>query len=1067
MSKSLIRLYFNGEKREPYRLVQYPNAYFNKNINEFILKEDYYYNFNGLPSSLPASVSFKDLRNVDTIKIMFYKEYIQGSFSYIVPLRNYCELSYAESEDDTLQTLDTSYAADMTLFTVDDYHSELTINLKNLLLHNSKNEPTKTSRFIITFNRIVASTEQEPYSGALIRFNIEFLSNFVEYDETFLQEFDFIRTINSNNDLPNYGISSSDGSISIIDKNDYIQQRILNNAINVNIITDIILNGNMIAKLVGYNAKYPYASKLFTYNFDDYLSLLSYISCETISYVKRSPNQNKVTAYDLYYLLVEKTKDVIDNDFEPLDSYIENYYKQIVFTDPLIICSNYKEMWEQFLIATMSNMFINEKGTIEVNAYNQADESKVYEITIDKQQQDVEMSLINSNIISMVNGKYLSYNEETYENVFSSNITFYQYNSNNQKVESTWFRNAKNHDYTQGEFTSDEINFTIIKKRSQGYSYWFEVIAIIDLKESLLSGKINFVNSRTVERTVSGETSERQISTNYELYFYDDEEEFYNEYINPIFSYQMLVLNTTKYGYMKRKVKFIMFYQIGDDYIKTCNLTFDSQAMTYVGVSVGENVPYKNSLVLQDSSLITDKATFKNNYLLYDYILNTTLDLYKNGRKTISFTTNNFNFESSDLNSNISREKGEILKVGSLIKLVGISDLTFKITKISGSFSGQFNLKINAIEYVKESSYKEKLETPNISLSNKVVSWSSITNANSYDIYMNTIKVGNTANTSFSISNFIDETIGGSYNFFIKAISNDSENYVESDASNIVEYEVLQLNQPQVTNFDPTNLNIIGDTLMWRSVENATSYTIFSNDTVLTTVGQNVTQVDLSNYLTLNNSYKMNVVANASGYLSSEKSLSVYYVVKQLEAPVLSLNNFILSWLPIEDADNYDIYVDNVLYTNVSNTTFSIESIVTQTKTYTFYIVAKSQYDKNKTSENSNIITYQSKIINISAYFNLESVVNQSLFYIEINDTQYNITPDFAQSNPFSMNVRDGAKVVVKTIDESQSEKAIFFNGTMVAYNITPISYTINNLQEDIEVVALTSIFRIDINSEE
>lgn len=795
MSNNKIRLYFNGEEKEPYKLVTNPNSYFDINNNEFTLKSNYYYDFEGKPStSLPGRITFNNLKDIDVIKLDFNKKYNSDLLipANVLPLLNYCQFLYRADGSDSTTTITLDITHDITDVILHRVTNVMTINFTNLLEHNGVTSVGESSWFQIVFNRVVSSTETEPYNYGLISFSIERLSSYIELDDSYLYNYLFIRTINSNNELPNYGLFTSDGSISLLDKDKYVQERIATNTIVNNVITEIVFNGKQIARLTGYNLNYPYNNKAYTFNFLDILDVFENISCENLAFYDGEPN-HEITAYELYGKLIDETKQRFECYFEPLSTVEQSYLQNIVFYDAFIKCSNLKEMWQQFLTATMCSMFINENGLIELNAYNKANTNQVYEIGIDKQQQNVELNLVSKNALSKVSSDYYTYIDK-YEQVLKSTISFY-----NTETSSflSWVSQAKNWDYeNNGNYKNDDLNFEIadyIYNSQGGDEESFIIETEINVNNTFLGGTNNFVYTNDwfkYNQMTDSPTTLYSSSGTFNIAFCNNKQDYDNVqsgYVN--------ILNTNEIGDNKRKIKiYYTFHRIDrtqslvpETWQNTLNLDFTSQSIGVQTKTFGETKPYMNSLSLSSSTLITSNAKYKNIDLI-DYLLENTQFLYRNGRKTLKFTTNNFEFSNTSLNSNISGKKGEILKVGDLIKLIGVSDETFKITKISPSFEGQLNIDIDAIEYVQEKTFKETLGTPIIAIDNKTISWSAIENADYYKLYVNSVQVGTTENTNFSISQYIDETNTNPYEFYVIASSNNTEQYEQSQPSNIITY---------------------------------------------------------------------------------------------------------------------------------------------------------------------------------------------------------------------------------------------------------------------------------------
>lgn len=1062
MSKNKLRIYFNGEKKEPYRLVRKPNTYFNISSNELVYNTYYYYDYTGSPYRNVASrVLFDDVQDLATMHLIFYKQYnSSGLNSFVLPIRSQCQFLYWANRKDGSSsiTLDISIVAnDVTFYFLEDNRYIMTINLANLIAHNSAQEPTKNSRLAIVFNRLVASTEDASYLSGGLRFDIQLESSYVEYDDQALYQYNFSRTINANNELPNYGICSSDGSIILIDYNRLIEQRILTDSIRNNLVSEIIFNNTKIARLVGYNANYPYNTRNFTFNIADYLQVFGEIKIDPIVFVSGEPNSYEINAYDLYNLLVEKTKELCEFDFETLEDYIEEYYKDIVFVDPYIDCDNLKDMWEQFLVATMSNMFVNENGSIAVNAYHKADLTKVYNIELDKQQQDIQMNLINNNSIAQVNGYELGYGNN-YENLVDERIMFRTGND----LES-WVSEAESWDYqNNGDYINPSLNFVIknyiqraIYSNPTYYSKSFLIEFEFDLKNTLLGGGvepevvINFIRTVVNNNIVSN----KELSLSYRVRYFDNETDYDNSTATEGAIDYIDILNITTNGMFSRKAKMLVTYQgvdsgsLGTNRItlegSSCSILLKSKEFAYLTNIYGSSVPYKNTLDLQKSSLINSYSRYKSDYRLIDYIVQDTYELYENGKKIVEFTTNNFDFVDNVSNSVLKGKNGEILKVGDLFKLIGVSNSTFKITQISASYDGQFSLGIKAIEFKQENSFATKLASPVISISNNVISWVAVANAESYLVFLNNVQVDNLSTLNFNVEDYIDTSVAGNHDFYVVATTSDTD-FTSSDPSNIISYNIVKL-------ATPTNLSITNDTLSWSVVANATSYDIYSGNTL---VGSSITNSYNLSSLSSIGSYTIRVVAKASGYLDSDMSSSVSYVVSQLSAPTISFDGSNLSWSAISNASAYEIYIDDVLYTTTSNLTYNLDSALTQTKTYTFKVKATSNYNKYKTSAFSNTITYENVLYTLTAYMSA-SGSDQDEIYITIYGVEHTINvADFhSQATAFTMNVKSGSSITIKTKYNSSGTGALIrYNGTSVAQAQYQATYTFT-MSEDNTII--------------
>lgn len=120
-----------------------------------------------------------------------------------------------------------------------------------------------------------------------------------------------------------------------------------------------------------------------------------------------------------------------------------------------------------------------------------------------------------------------------------------------------------------------------------------------------------------------------------------------------------------------------------------------------------------------------------------------------------------------------------------------------------------------------EPSDNTKLSTPtDISISGNVVSWTSVTNADYYDVFIDDKYEATVSQTSYTI----EITEKGEYKIAIGALSIGNR-YEASDLSEPVTYTVMKtvLGTPEIT--------IRGSKISWNVVKGATSYEIYVNET--------------------------------------------------------------------------------------------------------------------------------------------------------------------------------------------------------------------------------------------
>ncbi|MFC2109822.1 hypothetical protein ACFLRU_04955 [Bacteroidota bacterium] len=192
------------------------------------------------------------------------------------------------------------------------------------------------------------------------------------------------------------------------------------------------------------------------------------------------------------------------------------------------------------------------------------------------------------------------------------------------------------------------------------------------------------------------------------------------------------------------------------------------------------------------------------------------------------------------------------------------------------------------------------LDTPDIIFTNNQVSWTEVPNAFFYELTFN----GEVVKNAYSPYDIDSEEQNGEY--IVRAIPNSKLNrYLASDIS-----EVLSVSYVTPTNLETPVLTFDNNTISWDENNDAFKYTVFKNDVeVLQTAETNYIIVDAS----ADGEYKVLAEPNADSrvWLISEKSLglSVSYVTPMnLDKPVATYNNNVLTWNAVPNAVSYKVY---------------------------------------------------------------------------------------------------------------------------------------------------------------
>lgn len=218
--------------------------------------------------------------------------------------------------------------------------------------------------------------------------------------------------------------------------------------------------------------------------------------------------------------------------------------------------------------------------------------------------------------------------------------------------------------------------------------------------------------------------------------------------------------------------------------------------------------------------------------------------------------------------------------------------------------------------------------------------------------------------------------------------------------------ETKQLSSPDVI-----SVETIGNTciLTITPIDNAYSY-IYSIDGALRSSVYNY--IDISNLLSQYKDYDIFAMAIAGDdnkeYTNSDWGKSyTYSVTGVLDAPVVAMNNYMISWGSVTNASEYNISytTPNNTYTkSTTNTYFDFTDIIDSVGIYTFSVQAISKTTNIENSVLSNTVIYKQTDIlekpsglsvmeldsDIILYFNSDSRAESHILYI--NNLTFNIT---------------------------------------------------------------------------
>ena len=223
--------------------------------------------------------------------------------------------------------------------------------------------------------------------------------------------------------------------------------------------------------------------------------------------------------------------------------------------------------------------------------------------------------------------------------------------------------------------------------------------------------------------------------------------------------------------------------------------------------------------------------------------------------------------------------------------------------------------------------------------SSVVLSWSAVSNASGYEIYRDGNLVASIDTHSFSQNNLAD----GTYLYEVASINN----YGISEARASVSVSVDQL--PPAAPSDLTaSVSASSVSLSWSAVDEANSYRVYRDDSLLGTVSSNgFSETGLADGTYL---YEVSAVDGA-GESSDRASISISVSTPPPETPANITSwvigaNVSLSWSTVADATSYKVYRDDSLLASVNANSFSESNLADGT--YLYEVSAVNDYGESE-----------------------------------------------------------------------------------------------------------------------
>ena len=281
----------------------------------------------------------------------------------------------------------------------------------------------------------------------------------------------------------------------------------------------------------------------------------------------------------------------------------------------------------------------------------------------------------------------------------------------------------------------------------------------------------------------------------------------------------------------------------------------------------------------------------------YDFGILSELDKTLQMSNTVDSTNVKKNFKGSSSPNVQTVDYGQIAQ--------GSHYIYIKFRKDSSASSNNDSLQFK----VRTEQTMPVLESPTISLNGDILTITPVTHATRYKVFSNNTLLTTSTTTTVNLFNLFSK--GGTYTITVTALAN---GYLESGPSNAVIYKLqlvtlnlTTLNLSQGTHtikvkakgegygdsafsnqvsymilpqLEAPTISLNGNLLSSSAVPHATSYAIYSNNTLLATVDTpSIPDFDLSGYITTEGSYTIYAVAKAANYKDSPYSNEVTYTV--------------------------------------------------------------------------------------------------------------------------------------------------------------------------------------------
>lgn len=354
-----------------------------------------------------------------------------------------------------------------------------------------------------------------------------------------------------------------------------------------------------------------------------------------------------------------------------------------------------------------------------------------------------------------------------------------------------------------------------------------------------------------------------------------------------------------------------------------------------------------------------------------------------------------------------------------------------------------------------------KLNTPVIDLSafdpeTSTISWGVVSGAGSYQIYLNgDLIMDNYNGTSISLTAYLKPGILD-YSAVVLALPPEQDVYANPLILN------SDKSEPQIFGVLPTPVLDINDNIItiknFSDFGNADEFEVYDQGVLWYKTNASNNEIVLESNVPRIFQIYIKAVSNQATISDSQISNTITYRILKLSMPVISGekqgDNYIVNWTTINGADFYDIYLNSVLITNTSGTSYTISLNAGYN---TIYIIARSYLYQYLDSNPSNTLStsrsantqYFARIegvdYNIDLPFNISKTLDESM------DSGFLTLEPISRKDPFE--AYSSIEIHICAEEELYDENDNFLGYTYTDLNVEDYPLHMLVSEDDVEEI--------------